>query len=77
MKKAKTSGEPDKNIRNFNIASSEKVAHKAKATERAMERLDVVDKPWEGWELRFDIGTAERSGEPPPAAALGPLWQPW
>ena len=28
-----------------------------------MERLDVVDKPWEGWELRFDIGTAERSGD--------------
>ena len=28
-----------------------------------MERLEAVDKPWEGWELRFDIGTAERSGD--------------
>ena len=63
VKKAKTSGESDKNIRFKNTADSEKVAHKAKATERAMERLDVVEKPWEGWELRFDIGTAERSGD--------------
>jgi ATPase subunit of ABC transporter with duplicated ATPase domains len=61
--KAKRSGETDKFIRNWNKASSEKVASKARATERAMERLEVVDKPWEGWELRFDIGTAERSGD--------------
>jgi ATPase subunit of ABC transporter with duplicated ATPase domains len=62
-KKAKTSGETDKFIRFKNTADSEKVAHKAKATERAMARLEVVDKPWEGWELRFEIGTAERSGD--------------
>ena len=63
VKKAKKSGEPDKNIRFKNTADSEKVAHKAKATERAMERLEVVDKPWEGWELRLEFGTAERSGD--------------
>jgi ATPase subunit of ABC transporter with duplicated ATPase domains len=63
VKKAKASGEPDKNIRFKNTADSEKVAHKAKATERAMERLEVVDKPWEGWELRFEIGMAARSGD--------------
>jgi ATPase subunit of ABC transporter with duplicated ATPase domains len=63
VKKAKTSGETDKFIRFKNTADSEKVAHKAKATERAMERLEAVDKPWEGWELRFEIGTAERSGD--------------
>ena len=63
VKKAKSSGETDKNIRFKNTADSEKVAHKAKATERAMERLEVVDKPWEGWELRFEIGMAERSGD--------------
>ncbi len=63
VKKAKSSGEPDKNIRFKNTADSEKVAHKAKATERAMERLEQVDKPWEGWELRFEIGAAERSGD--------------
>ena len=63
VKKSKTSGETDKNIRFKNTADSEKVAHKAKATERAMERLEVVDKPWEGWELRFEIGSAPRSGD--------------
>jgi ATPase subunit of ABC transporter with duplicated ATPase domains len=63
VKKSKKSGETDKFIRFKNTADSEKVAHKAKATERAMERMEVVDKPWEGWELRFEIGTAERSGD--------------
>ncbi|CAN5231582.1 ABC-F family ATP-binding cassette domain-containing protein [soil metagenome] len=63
VRKAKTSGETDKFIRFKNTADSEKVAHKAKATERAMARLDEVDKPWEGWELRFEIGRAERSGD--------------
>ncbi|MBA3282262.1 MAG: ABC-F family ATP-binding cassette domain-containing protein [Acidimicrobiia bacterium] len=63
VKKAKSSGETDKFIRFKNTADSEKVAHKAKATERAMERLEKVDKPWEGWELRFEIGVAARSGD--------------
>lgn len=63
VKKAKNSGETDKFIRFKNTTDSEKVAHKAKATERAIERLDRVDKPWESWELRFEIGQAERSGD--------------
>ena len=42
VKKAKTSGETDKFIRFKNTADSEKVAHKAKATERAMERLGLI-----------------------------------
>jgi len=63
VKKAKNSGETDKFIKFKNSADSEKVAHKAKATEKAMERLEKVDKPWEGWELRFEIGTAARSGD--------------
>ena len=61
--KAKRSGETDKFIRHRHKATSEKLASKAKATERAIERLEVVDKPWEGWELRFEIGAAERSGD--------------
>ena len=63
VSKSKKSGESDKLIRFKNTADSEKVAHKAKATERAMERLEKVDKPWESWELRFEIGMAERSGD--------------
>ena len=63
VKKAKGSGETDKFIRFKNTTDSEKVAQRAKATERAMARLDVVDKPWEAWELRFEIGSAPRSGD--------------
>ena len=63
VKKAKTSGETDKFIRFKNSADSEKVAAKARATEKAVERLEQVDKPWEGWELRFEIGTSARSGD--------------
>lgn len=61
--KAKRSGETDKFIRHHDKATSEKLAGKAKATEVAMRRLDVVDKPWEAWELRFEIGAGERSGD--------------
>ena len=28
-----------------------------------LERLEVVDKPWEGWQLRLDVATAPRSGD--------------
>ena len=53
--KVKRSGETDKFIRHFNTASSEKLAAKAKISERALERLERVDKPWEGWELRMQL----------------------
>ncbi len=62
LKKVRTSGETDKHIRAFRRASSEHVAAKAKRTEQMITRLDVVDKPWEGWELRFEIAAAPRSG---------------
>ncbi|MGZ4712147.1 MAG: ABC-F family ATP-binding cassette domain-containing protein [Acidimicrobiia bacterium] len=61
--KVKRSGETDKFIRHFNTASSEKVAAKARTTERALERLDRVDKPWEGWELRMQLAPTARSGD--------------
>jgi ATPase subunit of ABC transporter with duplicated ATPase domains len=54
--------DPDKNINAFRIASSEKQAAKVRITERALERLEVVDKPWEGWELRLELASAPRSG---------------
>ncbi|MFP5320648.1 MAG: ABC-F family ATP-binding cassette domain-containing protein [Acidimicrobiia bacterium] len=60
--KVKRSGEPDKNIRSFNKASSEKLAGKASRAEKALERLEVVDKPWEGWDLRLEFATAARPG---------------
>ncbi len=62
VKKAKRSGETDKYIRQFNRASSERVAAKAKRTEKAMDRLAVVEKPWEGWELRLTFTESPRGG---------------
>jgi ATPase subunit of ABC transporter with duplicated ATPase domains len=61
--KVKRSGETDKFIRHFNTASSEKLAAKAKTTERALDRLEAVDKPWEGWELRMQLAPTARSGD--------------
>ena len=52
----------DKLIRHVKVASSERLAAKARATDRALERLPDVTKPWEGWDLRFDIPAAPRSG---------------
>ena len=62
VSKVRKSGENDKHIRHFRNQASEHVAAKAKITERAAERLEVVEKPWEGWELRMEIATAPRSG---------------
>jgi ATPase subunit of ABC transporter with duplicated ATPase domains len=55
--------EPDKNIRAFRIDQTEKLAGKAAQTKRAAERLEVVDKPREPWELRLEIPAASRSGD--------------
>ncbi|MDA8297685.1 MAG: ATP-binding cassette domain-containing protein [Actinomycetota bacterium] len=52
----------DKAQRDFRINRTEHLAQRARRTERAIERLEQVDKPFEGWELRFSIGEAERSG---------------
>ncbi len=61
--KVKKSGETDKFIRHFNTASSEKLAGKTKISERALERLEAVEKPWEGWELHLELAPTARSGD--------------
>jgi ATPase subunit of ABC transporter with duplicated ATPase domains len=53
----------DKFIRFNRAQASENQASKVRATERAIERLDAVEKPWEGWQLQLAIGTTERSGD--------------
>jgi ATPase subunit of ABC transporter with duplicated ATPase domains len=63
VRKAKQSDEPDKNVRKAKIARSEKQASKARITERRLERLDVVDKPWEGWQLDLQLAPIARSGD--------------
>jgi ATPase subunit of ABC transporter with duplicated ATPase domains len=62
VSKVRKSGENDKHIRHFRTQTSEHVAAKARITERAAERLEVVEKPWEGWQLRMEIAAAPRSG---------------
>ena len=52
----------DKAQRGFFVNRTEKQAAKVRASEKALDRLAVVDKPWEGWELRLEIAAAPRGG---------------
>ena len=52
----------DKAQRDFKLNRTEKQASKVRITEKALDRLDVVEKPWEGWQLDLSIATAPRSG---------------
>ena len=54
--------DPDKHVKAFRQQTSEKQAAKARQTERAIERLEVVDEPRKEWELRMTIAAAPRSG---------------
>jgi ATPase subunit of ABC transporter with duplicated ATPase domains len=53
----------DKAQRDFRINRTEKQAAKVQISERALQRLDAVEKPWEGWQLHLDIAAAPRSGD--------------
>jgi ATPase subunit of ABC transporter with duplicated ATPase domains len=63
VRKVKKSNETDKSIRFAKTQRSEQLAGKVKITEKALERLDVVDKPWEAWRLELDLTAARRSGD--------------
>jgi ATPase subunit of ABC transporter with duplicated ATPase domains len=52
----------DKIGRKLRAESSEKQAAKARQTQRAIERLEVVEEPRKEWELRMIIAAAPRSG---------------
>ncbi|MEP7113569.1 MAG: ABC-F family ATP-binding cassette domain-containing protein [Ilumatobacteraceae bacterium] len=52
----------DKNIKSYKINQTEQLAGRAARTDRAMERLEVVEQPREAWDLRMTIATAPRSG---------------
>ncbi len=60
--KRKQGDEPDKHVRRHQQATSEKQAAKARQTQRALERLEVVEEPRKEWELRMEIAVAPRSG---------------
>jgi len=52
----------DKAQRDFRINRTEQLASRARRTERALNSLERVDKPWEGWALDFRIERAPRAG---------------
>ena len=52
----------DKAQRDFRMNRTEKQAAKVRVTEKALDRLDVVDKPFESWQLQLSIASAPRSG---------------
>ena len=52
----------DKNIKAFKINQTEQLAGKAARTEKAMERLEVVDSPRKSWDLHLTFAEAPRSG---------------
>ncbi len=53
----------DKVQRDFRANRTEKLAAKVKASEKAIDRLEVVAKPWEPWQLRLELRAGERSGD--------------
>jgi ATPase subunit of ABC transporter with duplicated ATPase domains len=55
----------DKAQRDFRINRTEKLASKARATEKAIDRLDRegVEKPFESWDLRLHLPTTESASE--------------
>ena len=54
--------EKDKFVKAYKINQTEQLAGRAARTDRAMQRLDVVEQPREAWDLRMTIATAPRSG---------------
>jgi ATPase subunit of ABC transporter with duplicated ATPase domains len=53
----------DKHVKRWRVASSEARAGDARRTEQALARLETVDKPWEGWDLRLQIAETAPSGQ--------------
>ena len=62
-RREKKQSDGDKMARDWRINRTEKLAAKVRITEKALDRLDAVEKPWEGWDLRLDIADAPRSGD--------------
>ena len=61
--KASAGTDPDKIGRAKRAERSEKQAAKVRATEKAIDRLEKVAKPWRRWELQLRFGGGERSGD--------------
>jgi ATPase subunit of ABC transporter with duplicated ATPase domains len=53
----------DKAQQGFFANRTEKQAAKVRASEQKLAQLDVVDKPWEGWQLQLSLAPTQRSGD--------------
>jgi ATPase subunit of ABC transporter with duplicated ATPase domains len=62
-KERRTPKDGDKAQRDFRINRTEKQASKVRITEKALARLEAVEKPWEAWDLHLDLTMARRSGD--------------
>ncbi|MEY2404362.1 MAG: hypothetical protein QOD38_1913 [Acidimicrobiaceae bacterium] len=62
VNKAKYPKDNDKAQRDFRLNRTEKQAAKVRVTEKALDRLEVVEKPFESWQLQLSIASAPRSG---------------
>ena len=62
-KAARQPRDHDRMQQGFFANRTEKQAAKVRITERALDRLGVLEKPWEGWRLELDLGVAGRSGD--------------
>jgi ATPase subunit of ABC transporter with duplicated ATPase domains len=58
----RTGRDADKVQRDFRLNRTEQLAARARRTEKALERLEPVGKPWVGWQLRVRIAEAGRAG---------------
>jgi ATPase subunit of ABC transporter with duplicated ATPase domains len=61
-KEKKNPRDNDKAQRDFRINRTEKQASKVRITEKALDRLEVVDRPFEPWQLHLDLASTRRSG---------------
>lgn len=62
VRASKTSTDNDVLLRNRKLERAEQNGSAVSRVQRSVDRLDVVDKPWQEWELRFQIGETTRSG---------------
>ena len=58
----KAANDKDKAQRDFRVNRTEQLAARARRTEKALERLEPAEKPWEQWELRYSLELAPRAG---------------
>jgi ATPase subunit of ABC transporter with duplicated ATPase domains len=62
-KAKKAAPDGDRVRRGAAVNRTEKQASKVRISERALDRLGSVDKPWEGWDLRLELRAGGRSGD--------------